>query len=48
MTRKFKEILVSIQNKTMQEQEKHLDNFVENWKAGAEQVDDILVIGVRL
>lgn len=48
MSKKFKEILVSIQSKTMQEQEKHLDNFVENWKAGTEQVDDILVIGVRL
>jgi serine phosphatase RsbU (regulator of sigma subunit) len=47
MTKKFKEILISIQNKTMQEQEKYLDNFVENWKAGTEQVDDILVIGVR-
>jgi len=48
MTRKFKEILGSIQNKTMQEQEKYLDNFLENWKSGTEQVDDILVIGVRL
>nr|MBA3971551.1 SpoIIE family protein phosphatase [Bacteroidota bacterium] len=48
MTRKFKEILLDIQNKTMQEQEKHLDSFMESWKAGTEQVDDILVIGVRL
>ncbi|PKP45384.1 MAG: histidine kinase, partial [Bacteroidetes bacterium HGW-Bacteroidetes-12] len=48
MTRKLKEILVGIQNKTMQEQEQHLDNFVEDWKAGTEQVDDILVIGIRL
>ena len=48
MTRKFKEILVNIQSKSMQEQETYLDNFIENWKAGTEQVDDILVIGVRL
>jgi hypothetical protein len=48
MSRKFKEILLEIQGKTMQEQEKYLDEFVENWKAGAEQMDDILVIGVRL
>ena len=48
MKKKFKEILLNIQNKTMQEQEKHLDNFVENWKSGIEQIDDILVIGVRL
>src|ERR1035437_3534270 len=48
MTKNFKEILLGIQDKTMQEQEKHLDVFIENWKAGTEQVDDILVIGVRL
>jgi serine phosphatase RsbU (regulator of sigma subunit) len=48
MTKLFKEILLGIQDKPMCEQEKHLDNFVENWKNGMEQVDDILVIGVRL
>lgn len=47
-TKKFKEILLDIQYKSMREQEQHLDNFVENWKAGTEQIDDILVIGVRL
>src|SRR3972149_4734904 len=48
MTKTFKEILLSIQDKTMKEQEQHLDNFIEDWKGGTEQVDDILVIGVRL
>jgi sigma-B regulation protein RsbU (phosphoserine phosphatase) len=48
MTKKFKEILLDIQKKTMSDQKKHLDDFVENWKGEAEQVDDILVIGVRL
>ena len=48
MTKKFKEILLSIQHKPMLEQETYLDNFIEDWKAGEEQVDDILVIGVRL
>jgi serine phosphatase RsbU (regulator of sigma subunit) len=47
-TKKFKEILLSIQEKTMKEQEQHLDNFIEEWKGGTEQVDDILIIGVRL
>jgi len=47
-TKKFKDILLSIQDKSLKEQEKHLDDFVENWKAGTEQVDDILVIGIRL
>ena len=45
--KKFKEILISIQNKNMQEQESYLNNFIEEWKGGMEQVDDILVIGVR-
>jgi serine phosphatase RsbU (regulator of sigma subunit) len=48
MTKKLKEVLLEIQNMSMQLQEKYLDNFIENWKSGAEQVDDILVIGVRL
>ena len=48
MTKKFKEILVNIQDKPMKEQGEYLDNFIEDWKAGTEQVDDILVIGVRI
>ena len=47
-TKKFKQILIDIQDKTMQEQEIYLDNFIENWKTGIEQIDDILVIGVKL
>ena len=48
MTRKLKEILLSIQNRTMPEQEQYLDNFIEDWKAATEQVDDILIIGIRV
>jgi serine phosphatase RsbU (regulator of sigma subunit) len=48
MTKKFKEILLEIRNKPMKDQKNHLDNFIENWKAKTEQVDDILVIGVKL
>ncbi|MDQ3191896.1 MAG: YfiR/HmsC family protein [Bacteroidota bacterium] len=47
-TRKFKQILLEIQKKSMPEQEKHLNTFIENWKDGTEQVDDILVIGVQV
>jgi hypothetical protein len=47
MTKKFKELLLSIQNLQMKEQEKFLNDFIEDWKASQEQVDDILVIGVR-
>jgi serine phosphatase RsbU (regulator of sigma subunit) len=47
MTRKFKEIILSIQNKTMEEQKEYLGSFIDEWKGNMEQTDDILVIGVR-
>src|ERR1700739_172024 len=33
---------------TMQEQKQYLDQTIENWKGSLEQVDDILVIGIRV
>lgn len=48
MTHKFKDILLDIQHTTMDNQKKYLENFLSNWKKGTEQVDDILVIGIRL
>jgi hypothetical protein len=32
----------------MPEQQKHLDDFIVDWRGSTEQVDDILVIGVRV
>lgn len=48
MTKKFKDILVSIQDKKMSEQRMYLSNFIEEWKKDFEQTDDILVIGIRI
>jgi len=57
MTRTFKEILLSIQDKSMEEQKEFLNTYIENWKAGTdpkgvmrnvEQTDDVLVIGIRV
>lgn len=48
MTKRFRELLIEIQHLSMSQQEFHLDEFIENWKNGVEQIDDILVIGVRL
>ncbi|MFL5752269.1 MAG: SpoIIE family protein phosphatase [Bacteroidia bacterium] len=48
MVKKFKQILVDIQKRSMPEQKKLLNNFLKYWKDGKEQVDDILVIGIRL
>ncbi len=47
-TKKFKEILLSIQDKSMNEQKKHLDTFIENWRENIEQTDDILIIGIKV
>ncbi|MBU0763682.1 MAG: SpoIIE family protein phosphatase [Bacteroidetes bacterium] len=44
----FKELLLSIQDKKMEEQEVILNDTMEAWKEGYDQIDDILVIGVRL
>lgn len=48
MTKNFKEILSQIQNLSLSEQEQYLDEYLEKWKSGTEQVDDILVIGIRI
>ncbi len=48
MTKKFKEVLVSIQNLKMDDQKKFLKDFFENWKGKQEQVDDVLVLGIRI
>ncbi len=48
MTKRFKEILLSINNQLMDEQRNHLDTFIENWRGAMEQTDDILVIGVKV
>jgi len=48
MTAKFKELLLSIQHLSMSGQEKHLKDFFERWKGDREQVDDVLVIGIRV
>jgi phosphoserine phosphatase RsbU/P len=46
--KKFQELLIEIQDNTIEEQ-KHILNFHhEQWKGTLEQVDDILVIGVRI
>ena len=48
MTKKFKDKLIEIKDLNMIEQKKVLDDFYENWKTGYEQVDDVLVIGIRV
>jgi serine phosphatase RsbU (regulator of sigma subunit) len=55
MSKRFKQALIDAQPLTMEEQEKMLDKLVEDWRTHSEQpggvseqMDDILVIGVRV
>ena len=48
MYKQFRETLLSIQSLSMEEQQLTLDKKIEEWKGSYEQVDDILVIGVKI
>ena len=48
MTGKFKELILSIQHLPIKEQHDYLNDFIEDWMKDSEQVDDILVIGVKI
>jgi serine phosphatase RsbU (regulator of sigma subunit) len=48
MYKPFKELLLSIQDKTMDEQKIVLEQHFESWKGNLEQVDDVCVIGIRV
>lgn len=45
---RLKELLVSVSHKPMHEQEAVLHTAIEQWRGNLEQVDDILVLGVRV
>ena len=44
----FRELLLSVQKKTMEEQKIIINESFESWKGSLEQVDDVCVIGVRI
>ncbi len=46
--KQMEEILLDIFNKPMNEQNKNLDSIMERWKGDLEQVDDILIIGIKI
>jgi serine phosphatase RsbU (regulator of sigma subunit) len=48
MTKKFKELLLQIHTEPMLEQKKLLNVYLEKWQGKFEQVDDVLVIGIKL
>ena len=48
MYRRFKELLLSTINESMEDQKRLLDQRIESWRGDHEQVDDILVFGVEV
>ena len=46
--RPFKQLILSINDKTMKEQYEVLLKRIQDWKGDGEQVDDITVMGIRL
>ncbi len=48
MVRRFQDLLCSIHLYSMQEQQKELDQQLMDWKGEREQIDDVLVIGIKV
>jgi serine phosphatase RsbU (regulator of sigma subunit) len=48
MDKPFQELLTSISRKPMNDQAEILGSTFDNWKKGYDQVDDVLVIGIRI
>jgi len=46
--KQFQDILISLSKADMQQQKQELNTAFENWKGKLEQVDDVLVIGIRV
>ena len=47
MVKRFNELLLSIQDKSMEEQGRILEETFNSWRGEYQQVDDILVMGIR-
>ena len=48
MYKQFRDTLTEIKDQSMAKQKENLDSTIESWRGEFEQVDDILVIGVRI
>ncbi len=47
-SRKFRELLIEVQQEPMENQKKILDKSLAKWQGDVEQIDDILVLGIKL
>lgn len=48
MVKKFRALLLEIHQNPIEEQEQILDDILEKWRGKEEQIDDIIVIGVKI
>ncbi len=48
MTKRFKELLLKIQDKNMDEQKDTLNKALNKWKNDNDQTDDIIIFGIRI
>ncbi len=48
MYKPFQQLLLKLSSLPMEEQYGKIDTVFEEWKAGYEQIDDVLVIGLRI
>ena len=46
--KRLKDILLSIQDKSMSEQKDTLAEEFQNWKGDKEQIDDVTILGIKL
>ena len=47
-TERFKQLLLNIQNMEMERQKKIVQNAMEEWKGSSKQIDDMLVVGMKI
>ena len=48
MTKNFKQLLLTVHTKSLMEQEALLNRAIADWKGNRDQIDDILLIGIRV
>ena len=48
LSKRLRDYLIEIKNESMNKQEILLDAFFEKWRGEHEQVDDVLIIGIRM
>jgi len=48
MVKRLHQLLIDIQNNSMEDQSNILDKTITEWQGSTEQVDDILVIGIKI